>query len=140
MSAEWLAKKKDQLRLLGKHPVPNTKAKAICAAEGVVRSEQKKQLPATPKLKMIDRVRRMLLMCKTDEAAEKFRKKSYGGKKGLGTATQEESKRREEVDVATTTQEENETREEVDDNVATIESGDVCETEVHGGQTNPWMR
>ena len=37
--------------------------------------------------------------------------------------------------MATTTQEENETREEVDDNVATIESGDVCETEVHGGQT-----
>ena len=74
-------------------------------------------------------------MCKTDEAAEKFRKKSYGGKKGLGTATQEETKRRKEVDVATTTQEENETREEVDDNVATIESGDVCETEVHGGQT-----
>ena len=37
--------------------------------------------------------------------------------------------------MATTTQEENETREEVDDNVATIESEDVFETEVHGGQT-----
>ena len=61
MSAEWLAKKKDQLRLLGKHPVPNTKAKAICATERVVRSEQKKQLPATPKMKLMDRGRRMLM-------------------------------------------------------------------------------
>ena len=96
MSAEWFAKKKDQLRLLGKHPVPNTKAKAVCETQVVVRSEKEKQLPATPKMKMMDRGRRMLMMSKADEAAEKFRKKSYGGKKGVEAATQEEGERREE--------------------------------------------
>ena len=29
MSAEWFAKKKEQLRLLGKHDVPGTKAKSV---------------------------------------------------------------------------------------------------------------
>ena len=122
MSAEWFAKKKDQLRLLGKHPVPNTKAKAVCETQVVIRSEKEKQLPATPKMKMMDRGRRMLMMSKADEAAEKFRKKSYGGKKGVDTATQEEKEMREEVDV----------------DVATIENEDANETEVHGGQTKSW--
>ena len=154
MSAEWFAKKKDQLRLLGKHPVPNTKAKAVCETQVVIRSEKEKQLPATPKMKMMDRGRRMLMMSKADEAAEKFRKKSYGGKKGVDAATQEEGERREEVDVDTdiqeegemreevdvdtATQEEKEMREEVDVDVATIENEDANETEVHGGQTKSW--
>ena len=67
MSAEWFAKKKKQLRLLGKHPVPNTESKAVCEIQGVVSTEKEKQLPATPKMKMMDRGRRMLMIFKADD-------------------------------------------------------------------------
>jgi hypothetical protein len=33
MSAEWFARKQEQLRLMGKHPVPGTKAKAVSRGE-----------------------------------------------------------------------------------------------------------
>ena len=77
MSAEWFAKKQEQLRLMGKHPVPRTKAKAVSGAEaGDMVS--KKPMVTKAKKKVMDRGAKMTMMSKAERIAQKFRNNDQG--------------------------------------------------------------
>ena len=71
MSAEWFKNKKEQLRLLGKHPVPGTKAKDVTGVdkEASVASHSKGNMMS------MNRGSRMLMLSMADKVADKFRRK-----------------------------------------------------------------
>ena len=77
MSAEWFRQKQDQLRQLGKHSVPGTKAKALEAAKEVAGPSGGGL--ATSMMSM-DRGSRMIMMSKAEKGMDKFRKKFHGVK------------------------------------------------------------
>ena len=105
MSAEWFRQKQDQLRQMGKHSVPGTKAKALEAAKEVA-GPSRGGLLATSMMSM-DRGSRMIMMSKAEKGMDKFRKKSHGdkktkvvGKSGKSAVEEFLQKDAEEVEVA----------------------------------------
>ena len=71
MSAEWFKNKKEQLRLLGKHPVPGTKAKDMAR----VNKEACVASPSRGNIMSMNRGSKMLMLSMADRVADKFRKK-----------------------------------------------------------------
>ena len=80
MSAEWFAKKQEQLRLMGKHPVPGTKAKAVSRGEGGD-MVSKKPMVTKAKKKVMDRGSKMIMFSMAEKIAQKFRNKDQGASK-----------------------------------------------------------
>ena len=72
MSAEWFNRKKEQLRLLGRHPVPGTKAKDVTGVD----KEDSAATHSKGNMMSMNRGSRMLMLSMADKVADKFRKKN----------------------------------------------------------------
>ena len=72
MSAEWFNRKKEQLRLLGRHPVPGTKAKDVTGVD----KEASVATHSKGNMMSMNRGSRMLMLSMADKVADKFRKKN----------------------------------------------------------------